>query len=164
MDATPQDVSDPSTPFPFQSKELNWVIELIWEDWCWFMFLCSDSTNFFLLSHFLRDKTLLLSCKAFLGQTVHEAIGVFLFAGLWQGHHSCQGTPHALCVHAKVQQHCPCFRQCPQWHKPFLSGSLANEQHISISSPWLPSHGVCSGCGSHVIAAMPACNYPNQAC
>lgn len=71
MNATSQDVSCPSTPFPIQSKELNQGIELNWEDWCWFMLLlCSDSSSFFLLSHLWRGKTPLLSWKAFPGQTV----------------------------------------------------------------------------------------------
>lgn len=116
---------------------------------------CSDSSGFFLHSHFRRGKASRLSCKAFPGQTLlsegswgHQRLS---FAGLWQVHHSCQGAPQAVCVHGKNHQHCPWFKQCPQWLRPFLGSSLANEQHILISSPWLPWRGVCSGCGSHVI-------------
>lgn len=56
-------------PFSFQSKELNQVIELNWEDWCWFwLLLCSDRSSFFLPSPSGEVKPLYGAARLFLAK------------------------------------------------------------------------------------------------
>lgn len=170
MDATPQDVSSyPTTPFPFQSKHLNWVIELNWENWWWFMLLllCSDSSSFSLLSNFLRGKISLLSCKAFPDQLfclrAHEAIRVFLLQvsgrdiiparGLLRQSLSVVKSSSIVLGLSSVPSGTDHF-WVPHWQMNSIFWSVLPDYHHM---------GFAVDVGATLSATMPDCNYPNQA-
>lgn len=169
MNATSQHVSYPSTPFPIQSKELNQVIELNWEDWCWFMLLlCSDSSSFFLLSHLWRGKTPLLSLKAFPGQTV-------LSEGSW-GRQSlflqvsgrdiipARGLLRQYVSMVLTNSVVPGLSSVPSGTDHFWVAHWQTNNIFGSALPDCHHVGFAVGVGAMLSAAMTDCNYPNQAC